>query len=125
MGRRSVISRADLRYLALEGLVVLFGVLIALVVDGWREEAARRARGDAALDRVVEEATLNLEIYRLISSETFYRPDRQTIAIRISERIMEQQLALVRDLIPLYRDFLQAAGGGIGGEDGKGGGGDR
>jgi len=68
---------------------------------------------------------LNLEIYRLIYSETFYRPDRQTIAIRISERIMEQQLALVGDLIPLYRDFLQAAGGGIGGEDGEGGGGDR
>jgi hypothetical protein len=191
---RTVISRADLRYLALEGLVVLFGVLIALVVDGWREEAGRRDAADAAVQRIVEEARLNLQemedlqetvslrlerlqaleedapagvpladmnarfggyrtpdlreaawnrlsgsdlsdlvdeslledaftlyewarqfdgvteqIYRLIYSETFYLPDRQTIAIRISERIMEQQLALAADLIPRYRQFLQAA----------------
>lgn len=58
---RPSISRGDLRYLALEGLVVLFGVLAALVVDGWREEASRRSAAEQAVQRVVEEARLNLQ----------------------------------------------------------------
>lgn len=55
---RTVITRADVRYLVLEGLVVLFGVLIALLVDGWREELGRRDAADAAFQRIVQEDPL-------------------------------------------------------------------
>ncbi len=56
------------RYLALEALVVIFGVLIALLVDRWREEAARRDDADAAVIRVLREAQQNLDAMRLLDA---------------------------------------------------------
>lgn len=186
-----MIRRSDLRYLLAEGLVVLFGVLIALLVDGVRERAEQREAAAAAVVRVVDETRQNLdeiedlvsvvqerlsrlralrdgapeaagladlinrfqgyrtpdlseaawlrlagstladrvdpdflteafylyewngqyeqlerEISRLVYSELFYLPERRSTAIRISERIMEQQLSWANQLIPLYQRFL-------------------
>jgi hypothetical protein len=190
-----MIRRGDLKYLVLEGFVVLFGVLLALLVDGLREGAAQREAGAAAVDRVLEETRQNLleiedlvevvegrlgqlraleddvpanaglsdligrfrgyrspelneaawlrlsgssladavdptflteafylyewnhqytqldrEISRLVYSELFYLPDRRSTAIRISERIMEQQLSWASELIPRYQRFLERFG---------------
>jgi hypothetical protein len=186
-----VMRRGDLKYLILEGFVVLFGVLLALLVDGVRQTAAERTAAEAAVQRVHVEVArnldelldltvvveqrlgqlralhtdapqgaalsdligrfrgyrtpdlseaawrrlsgsdlsdlvdpalttdafylyewnrqyqnLNLEINRLIYSEVFYDPMRLSTAIRISERIMEQQLSWARDVIPLHEAFL-------------------
>jgi hypothetical protein len=43
---------------------------------------------------------LEREITRLVYRELFYPPDRRSTAIRMSERIMEQQLSWADRLIP-------------------------
>lgn len=50
----------DWRYLALEALIVIFGVLIALLVDRWREDAARGEAAAAATERLFGEVHQNL-----------------------------------------------------------------
>jgi hypothetical protein len=187
-----MIRRGDVRYLLLEGLVVLFGVLIALVVDGVRERAIQHAAADAAVARVILEVQQNLsefqdlevvveerlsrlralgssptasaglsdlvdrfggyrspdlseaawlrlsgsdladvvdqtfltdafhlyewnrqydqldgEITGLVYSELFYLPSRTSIAIRMSGKLMEQQLSWAAQLIPEYQMFLE------------------
>jgi hypothetical protein len=54
------IDRGDLRLLALEGLMVLFGVLAALLVDEWREDRALRAQAETARTHLVAEVRGNL-----------------------------------------------------------------
>ncbi|MGD8362213.1 MAG: hypothetical protein PVJ04_12375 [Gemmatimonadota bacterium] len=73
---RSAISRGDLKYLMLEGLVVVFGVLAALVVDGWREEAARRSAAESAFRRVIAEVSLNLQELEDLSATVAERLER-------------------------------------------------
>ena len=179
------------RYLGLETLIVLFGVLAALFVDGARERASLREAAEAAEERVYREVRQNLEelqdlaevvaarleqlqalgaedplgvplaemagrfggyrtpelnsaawerlsgspladlvdagvleaafylyerveafdsldreINRLVFSELYFDPSSVAMAIAISERIMEQQLAWAADLIPLHQQFL-------------------
>lgn len=60
--------RQDVRYLALEGLVVLFGVLFALLVDRVREERVQQDAADAAVQRLVVEVTQNLGELRDLKS---------------------------------------------------------
>ena len=55
------IRRRNLKYLALEAVVVLFGVLAALLVDGFRDEAGRQEAADAAVERLFVEAAQNLD----------------------------------------------------------------
>ena len=74
--RGPAIGRGDLKYLVLEGLVVVFGVLAALVVDGWREEAARRSAAESALERVMAEVSLNLQELEDLSATVTERLER-------------------------------------------------
>ncbi len=55
------IRRGDLKYLALEAVVVLFGVLAALLVDGVRAEAGRQEAAEEAVQRVFTEVAQNLD----------------------------------------------------------------
>ena len=59
--------RKDPRYLALEAVVVLFGVLAALFVDGIRDEAARQDAAAAGVERLFAEASQNLNELRDLS----------------------------------------------------------
>lgn len=186
------ISRDDVRFLVLEGLMVLFGVLAALFVDGWREDAQVARAVEAAMVRLDAEVEQNLaelddlrevvehrlsllrgvkaeldgttsladhvatfegfrtpdlnsaawerssrdflanhmpdeylhdafvlyewneqfdaldaEINRLVYSELFFVPERASVALAISERIMAQQLTWARQVIPRYEAFLE------------------
>lgn len=184
-------SKEKIGHLALEGIVVLFGVLAALLVDGARERANERRAAEAAEERLFREVRQNLaelrdvtevvsyrlerlrelrdenpqgvplaalvgrfagyrtpelssaswerlsgsqftdwidedvlegafylyerieafdsldrEISRLAFGELFFDPSSTSIAIAISERIMEQQLVWAADLIPRHEQFL-------------------
>lgn len=80
----STLRREDLRFLALEGLIVLFGVLAALMVENWRE--ARET------DRAVEAAmeTLNAEVARnrdeLVNVDSIVRNRRDRL-LRIESEV--------------------------------------
>ena len=54
-------TKERLGYLALEGIVVLFGVLAALLVDGARERSSQRHAAEAAEERVYREVSQNLD----------------------------------------------------------------
>ena len=187
-----VLRREDLRFLFLEALMILIGVLAALLLDSAREEAETRRGVRAARERLVlevsqnraelmdlEEAvsgrlsllqqqrfglqhgtsladrmaefggfrtadfsdaawdrlsrsylgdsadpdllrdafylyewnaqfeSLNGEINDLVFSEIFFTADKATVAIDISEWIMNQQLSWARELMVRYDDFLE------------------
>ena len=53
--------RDEVRFLLIEGVIVLFGVLAALLVDGIREDAALRETADEAVQRVFVETQQNLD----------------------------------------------------------------
>ncbi len=56
----SVMRRQDIKYLGLEAVVVIFGVLTALLVERVREDQARRSAADVAVERLYEEVGRNL-----------------------------------------------------------------
>ncbi len=62
------IGRQDVRFLVLEGIMVLFGVLAALFVDEWRQERELRAEARAAMESVVVEVRENLEELQALDS---------------------------------------------------------
>ena len=73
-----------MRYLALEGLVVLFGVLFALLVDRVREERVQQDAADAAVQRLVVEVTQNLgELRDLKSVVQLWKCVMKNISIQI------------------------------------------
>lgn len=71
------LRRDDLRFLALEGLIVLFGVLAALMVEDWRQDAELARSVDAA------RASLNAEVARnrdeLVSVDSAVRVRRERL----------------------------------------------
>ena len=69
----STISRNDIRFLVLEGLMVLFGVFAALLLEGWREDAQARKEADMVVDRVLVEVRTNLDELRSLDSVVTYR----------------------------------------------------
>lgn len=78
------LRRDDLRFLALEGLIVLFGVLAALMVEDWRQDAELARSVDAA------RASLNAEVARnrdeLVSVESTVRARRERL-VRIEDEV--------------------------------------
>ena len=55
---------------------------------------------------------LNEEINDLVFSELFFSPGKVAVALDISERIMDQQLAWAAGLLARYEEFLAAYSGG-------------
>lgn len=53
------LRRGEIRFLVLEGLIVLFGVLTALLVDEWREERGLREEARSAIAALVAEVERN------------------------------------------------------------------
>ncbi len=58
----------DLRFLVLEGIMVLFGVLSALLVDEWRQDREVQAEADVAMEHVVTEVRENLAEVQALDS---------------------------------------------------------
>ena len=67
------IDRRDIRFLALESLMVLLGVLVALFVDEWRQASAADAEAEAAVLRLAEEVRQNLRELNELDSVAAYR----------------------------------------------------
>jgi len=57
-----ILTREKLSTYGIEVLVVVFGILIAFQVEEWREDRQRDRDLDAALIRLAEETTANLEV---------------------------------------------------------------
>ncbi len=76
-----MIGRRDFRYLALEAVIVLFSIIAALFVDSAREEAARRAAAQAAVEHLMLEVDLNLHELRAMRDDVTTRL-RQIRALR-------------------------------------------
>ncbi|MEN8143740.1 MAG: hypothetical protein ABFS14_02210 [Gemmatimonadota bacterium] len=74
-------TRKTIGYLALEGVVVLFGVLAALLVEGARENAGRQQAAEASAERVFREVSLNAAELR----------DMQTVVTERLEKLRELQ----------------------------------
>lgn len=68
----SKLRRDDLRFLLLEGLIVLFGVLAALMVENWREGRETDRAVEAAMESLEREVERNREellaTYRIVSA---------------------------------------------------------
>jgi hypothetical protein len=75
-----VLRREDLRFLLLEGVMVLMGVLAALLVEGAREEAANRRAVRVATERLVLEVDQNAE------------------ELKDLQEVVTERLALLREL---------------------------
>ena len=80
----SRLSGKDLRFLALEGVMVLFGVLSALLVDEWREDRALQKEADAATAQLLAEVRQNLA-------------ELETVGATVSERV--ERLAALEDVL--------------------------
>ena len=77
------LRRDDLRFLALEGLIVLFGVLAALMVDNWREEAETERAMEAAVASLNDEVTRNRA--ELVNVDSIVRARRERLVALESE----------------------------------------
>lgn len=78
------LSGRDIRFLLLEGVVVLIGVVLALMVDEWREERSAQQQANEIMRQLNAEIALNLKELRL-SHETV--SERLTVLHNIRDEV--------------------------------------